>query len=61
MEPSHLNTEGKRNPEMFCGNVLNFREIISYNWIFRVLNENYNKQETCGKLIELSAEREEGI
>jgi hypothetical protein len=46
---------------MSCGNVLNVRQIMTYNWVSTVLDEKYNKQETSGKLIELPAEREEGI
>jgi len=46
---------------MSCGNVLNVRQIMTYNWMSTVLNEKCNKQETSGKLIGFSAEREEGI
>ena len=62
METSHLNREGKGNPEICCGNVLlQIRQIITYNWMSTVLTEKYNKQETKGKLIELSAEREKEV
>jgi len=61
METFHLNREGKGNPEMSCGNVLNIRQTVTYNWMSNVLTEKYSKQVTSGKLIEMSAEREEGI
>jgi hypothetical protein len=61
METFHLNREGRGNPEMSRGNVLNVKQIVRYSWMFAVLTEKYNKQETSRKLIELSAETEEGI